>query len=76
MQFFGKMPRKTTPQLNVRISDEARKMFDEIEAQTGLKDSALAHIFVSALQKHWEKHQSITLPFELAESAERKQGKE
>jgi hypothetical protein len=60
-------PRKMTPQLNVRISDEARRMFDEIEALTGLKDSALAHIFVATLQRHWEKHRRITLPFEFKE---------
>lgn len=61
------MSRKITPQLNVRISDEARKMFDEIEAQTGLKDTAITHAFVFSLQKYWSKYRSIKLPFEFSE---------
>lgn len=61
------MLRKRTPQLNVRISDDARKMFDEIEALTGLKDAAITHAFVSSLQKYWARNKSIKLPFEFAD---------
>jgi hypothetical protein len=64
------MARKTSNQLNVRISDEDRAMLDEIEACAHIRDSALTHAFVSALREYWQKHKSIKLPLRLAEDSE------
>lgn len=61
--------RKTTTALNVRISDEARAMFDEIEREAHIRDSALTHAFVSALAIYWRKYRRISLPLEIAPPA-------
>ena len=60
-----RMKRKTTPALHVRISDDARAMFDEIERVAHIRDSAITHAFVQALTEYWQKNKSIKLPFRI-----------
>lgn len=66
----NKMKRKTSPSLNVRISSEAREMFDEIERKAHIRDSAITHAFVEALTEYWKKNGSIKLPFRITNDEE------
>lgn len=45
-------------------------MFEEIERETSIRDSALTHAFVHALERYWKKHRSIKLPLRLASDDE------
>ena len=67
MNTYKPMKRTTTPALHVRISDEAREMFDQIEREAHIRDSALTHAFVAALTNYWKRHRRISLPFEIAD---------
>jgi hypothetical protein len=63
---------KQSNQLNLNLSDELRRVLDEIEARTGLKDQAVARALFRALGEYWNERKRLTLPFILTGEDETK----
>jgi len=56
---------KKSPQLNIRLDPEIRKILDEIEERTGVPDHAVVKALLAALRVHYAEHGSITLPIRI-----------
>jgi hypothetical protein len=69
LSYTGKLAAvKQSSQLNVNLNEDVRRVFDEIEDATGLRDQAVTKALFRALVQYWDSHKRLTVPFEIADS--------